>query len=61
MPEYLKRRFGGKRIQMYMAILALLVYIFTKISVSWPESSLRAPIHRLSLSSVQFSSIQSLD
>ncbi|KAK7455062.1 hypothetical protein BaRGS_00039533, partial [Batillaria attramentaria] len=32
MPEYLKRRFGGKRIQMYMAVLALLVYIFTKIS-----------------------------
>ncbi|KAL8625982.1 hypothetical protein ACOMHN_012574 [Nucella lapillus] len=32
MPEYLKRRFGGKRIQMYLAVLALLVYIFTKIS-----------------------------
>ncbi|XP_064615933.1 sodium/glucose cotransporter 1-like [Liolophura sinensis] len=32
MPEYLKRRFGGRRIQMYLAVLALLVYIFTKIS-----------------------------
>lgn len=32
MPEYLQRRFGGKRIQMCIAVLALLVYIFTKIS-----------------------------
>lgn len=32
MPEYLKFRFGGKRIQIYLAVLALLVYIFTKIS-----------------------------
>ncbi|XP_045185344.2 sodium/glucose cotransporter 4-like [Mercenaria mercenaria] len=32
MPEYLKYRFGGKRIQIYLAVLALLVYIFTKIS-----------------------------
>lgn len=31
-PEYLKLRFGGKRIQIYLAILSLLVYIFTKIS-----------------------------
>ncbi|KAK3590544.1 hypothetical protein CHS0354_015522 [Potamilus streckersoni] len=32
MPEYLKRRFGGQRIQISLAVLALLVYIFTKIS-----------------------------
>ncbi|KAL5011332.1 hypothetical protein ScPMuIL_009883 [Solemya velum] len=32
MPEYLKLRFGGTRIQVYLAVLALLVYIFTKIS-----------------------------
>ncbi|KAL4218732.1 hypothetical protein ACF0H5_021320 [Mactra antiquata] len=32
MPEYLKLRFGGKRIQIYLAVLAILVYIFTKIS-----------------------------
>ncbi|XP_052259739.1 sodium/glucose cotransporter 4-like isoform X2 [Dreissena polymorpha] len=32
MPEYLKLRFGGNRIQIYLAVLALLVYIFTKIS-----------------------------
>ena len=34
MPEYLRRRFGGKRIQMFLAILYLFIYIFTKISVS---------------------------
>nr|XP_022324969.1 sodium/glucose cotransporter 4-like isoform X1 [Crassostrea virginica] len=32
MPEYLKCRFGGQRIQIYIAVLALIVYIFTKIS-----------------------------
>ena len=35
MPEYLKKRFGGKRIQMYLSVLALLLYVFTKISVSF--------------------------
>ncbi|KAJ8253928.1 hypothetical protein COCON_G00205400 [Conger conger] len=33
MPEYLQCRFGGKRIQLYIAILYLFIYIFTKISV----------------------------
>uniref|UniRef100_A0A8B9IY44 Sodium/myo-inositol cotransporter 2 n=1 Tax=Amazona collaria TaxID=241587 RepID=A0A8B9IY44_9PSIT len=33
MPEYLQKRFGGKRIQMFLAILYLFIYIFTKISV----------------------------
>ncbi|NXX95437.1 SC5AB protein, partial [Centropus bengalensis] len=33
MPEYLRKRFGGKRIQMFLAILYLFIYIFTKISV----------------------------
>ncbi|XP_064009414.1 sodium/myo-inositol cotransporter 2 isoform X3 [Pogoniulus pusillus] len=33
MPEYLRRRFGGKRIQIFLAILYLFIYIFTKISV----------------------------
>ncbi|NXE51029.1 SC5A1 protein, partial [Casuarius casuarius] len=32
MPEYLKKRFGGKRIQIYLSLLSLLLYIFTKIS-----------------------------
>ncbi|NWI42985.1 SC5AB protein, partial [Picathartes gymnocephalus] len=34
MPEYLRKRFGGKRIQIFLAILYLFIYIFTKISVS---------------------------
>ncbi|XP_052821806.1 sodium/glucose cotransporter 4, partial [Octopus bimaculoides] len=32
MPEYLKLRFGGRRIQLCMAILSIIVYVFTKIS-----------------------------
>uniref|UniRef100_A0A8B9R5N4 Sodium/glucose cotransporter 1 n=1 Tax=Anas platyrhynchos TaxID=8839 RepID=A0A8B9R5N4_ANAPL len=32
MPEYLRKRFGGKRIQIYLSVLSLIVYIFTKIS-----------------------------
>ncbi|XP_020851287.1 sodium/myo-inositol cotransporter 2 [Phascolarctos cinereus] len=33
MPEYLQKRFGGKRISLFLAILYLFIYIFTKISV----------------------------
>ncbi|XP_076825939.1 sodium/glucose cotransporter 4-like [Clavelina lepadiformis] len=32
MPEYLRKRFGGERIQIYMSVLSLLLYIFTKVS-----------------------------
>nr|WLN44354.1 AAT14 [Sinonovacula rivularis] len=32
LPEYLKRRFGGSRLQVYMSVLSLLIYVFTKIS-----------------------------
>ena len=32
MPEYIKKRFGGDRIQIYLSMLSLLLYIFTKIS-----------------------------
>jgi Na+/proline symporter len=32
MPEYLRLRFGGQRIRVYLALLALLLYVFTKIS-----------------------------
>ncbi|KAK3757698.1 hypothetical protein RRG08_000206 [Elysia crispata] len=32
MPEYLMRRFGGQRLQFYMAFLSLIIYVFTKIS-----------------------------
>uniref|UniRef100_A0A3B3Y6C6 Solute carrier family 5 member 1 n=1 Tax=Poecilia mexicana TaxID=48701 RepID=A0A3B3Y6C6_9TELE len=32
MPEYLKKRFGGKRIRIYHSVLSLLLYAFTQIS-----------------------------
>lgn len=32
MPEYLRKRFGGQRIRVYLSVLALLLYVFTKIS-----------------------------
>ncbi|XP_037356629.2 sodium/glucose cotransporter 4 [Talpa occidentalis] len=32
MPQYLQKRFGGQRIQVYMSVLSLILYIFTKIS-----------------------------
>ncbi|KAF6035499.1 SLC5A9 [Bugula neritina] len=32
MPEYLKKRFGGERIRVYLAVLAVIIYVFTKIS-----------------------------
>ncbi|XP_054991982.1 sodium/myo-inositol cotransporter 2 isoform X1 [Sorex araneus] len=33
MPEYLRKRFGGTRIPLTLAVLYLFIYIFTKISV----------------------------
>ncbi|XP_072036897.1 sodium/myo-inositol cotransporter 2-like [Amphiura filiformis] len=33
MPEYLKKRYGGQRLRLFMSVLALFLYIFTKISV----------------------------
>ncbi|KAK7496560.1 hypothetical protein BaRGS_00012212 [Batillaria attramentaria] len=32
MPEYLKKRFGGKRLRIYLSVLALFLYILTKIT-----------------------------
>ena len=32
MPEYLRARFGGQRIRVLLSLLALLLYVFTKIS-----------------------------
>ncbi|XP_047228955.1 sodium/glucose cotransporter 1-like isoform X3 [Girardinichthys multiradiatus] len=32
MPEYLKKRFGGQRIRIYLSVLSLFLYAFTKIS-----------------------------
>jgi len=36
MPEYLRKRFGGQRIRVYLAVLALLMSVFTKIAVWSP-------------------------
>ncbi|ESO99197.1 hypothetical protein LOTGIDRAFT_141995 [Lottia gigantea] len=33
MPGYLKRRFGGVRLRIYLSILALILYVLTKISM----------------------------
>ncbi|XP_044517074.1 sodium/glucose cotransporter 2 isoform X2 [Gracilinanus agilis] len=33
MPQYLRKRFGGHRIRLYLTVLSLFLYIFTKISV----------------------------
>uniref|UniRef100_A0AAQ4S0P0 Sodium/glucose cotransporter 2 n=1 Tax=Gasterosteus aculeatus aculeatus TaxID=481459 RepID=A0AAQ4S0P0_GASAC len=33
MPQYLKKRFGGTRISLYLTVISLFLYIFTKISV----------------------------
>ena len=34
MPEYLSKRFGGQRLRVYFTLLSLVLYIFTKCSVS---------------------------
>lgn len=39
MPQYLKKRFGGTRINIYLSVISLFLYIFTKISVSPPIPS----------------------
>ena len=33
LPEYISKRFGGNRIRIYLSVLSLMLYIFTKISV----------------------------
>lgn len=33
MPEYLSKRYGGRRLKVYFAMLSLVLYIFTKLSV----------------------------
>lgn len=33
MPEYLYKRYGGKRLKVYFAALSILLYVFTKLSV----------------------------
>lgn len=39
MPQYLKKRFGGTRISLYLNVISLFLYIFTKISVSVGQGS----------------------
>ena len=34
LPEYMVKRFGGSRISMYLSVLSMILYIFTKISVN---------------------------
>ena len=34
LPEYMSKRFGGSRIRVFLAVLSIFLYIFTKISVS---------------------------
>lgn len=40
MPEFLRRRFPGGRIRMYLAVLSLFIYVFTKISADLFAGSL---------------------
>lgn len=50
MPQYLRKRFGGHRIRLYLSVLSLFLYIFTKISVSsrgGPEGPLEGRGHGL--------------
>ena len=35
LPEYMNKRFGGNRIRIYLSVLSLVLYTFTKISVSF--------------------------
>ena len=34
LPEYLEKRFGGKRLRVYLSVLAVVLYVITKIAVS---------------------------
>eukprot|EP00795_Rhopilema_esculentum_P004351 gene4351-20571_t len=40
LPEYIHKRFGGHRIRVFLAMLSLLLYIFTKISVNMYSGAL---------------------
>ena len=45
MPEYLRKRFGGNRIPIILAVLYLFIYIFTKISVRRGHSLVKSLNH----------------
>ncbi len=38
--NFSRLRFGGQRIRIYLSVLALLLYVFTKISVRWTRKTL---------------------
>ena len=40
LPEYMHKRFGGNRIRVFLSILSLLLYVFTKISVNMYSGAL---------------------
>lgn len=40
LPEYIHKRFGGNRIRIFLSLLSLLLYIFTKISVNMYSGAL---------------------
>jgi Na+(H+)/acetate symporter ActP len=40
MPQYIKMRYGGERIRVYLTCLALILSIFTKISVDLYSSAI---------------------
>jgi len=33
MPEYMTKRFGGQRIRLYLSVLAMVLYVITKLAV----------------------------
>ena len=47
MPEYMRKRFGGQRIRVYLAVLALLLSVFTKIAV-WSLCSAQLSLNKFS-------------
>jgi uncharacterized sodium:solute symporter family permease YidK len=38
LPEYLGKRFGGQRLRIYLSVLALVLYIITKLAVSFSHT-----------------------
>ena len=34
LPEYLQKRFGGQRLRIYLSVLAIILYVITKLAVS---------------------------
>lgn len=50
MPQYLRKRFGGHRIRLYLSVLSLFLYIFTKISVCTHGGALEGRDHGVEVS-----------